>query len=155
MSFGAIRVSGMDEILTNLNEQVKGIAVRTKRGMITAGFLIQREAQILVPVDLNNLRSSAFTIWGPGQGKTTASFTGDDADVLSADHERVVKEEQMGLSSSTFSPEVEVGFSAFYAIFVHEDLNAKHVVGEAKFLQKAVSQNISQILAAIENEAAL
>jgi hypothetical protein len=33
---------------------------------------------------------------------------------------------------------VEVGYAAPYAIYVHEDLQAHHTVGEAKFLSKAV-----------------
>jgi hypothetical protein len=34
----------------------------------------------------------------------------------------------------------EVGFSAEYAVYVHEKTEARHVVGEAKFLEKAINE---------------
>lgn len=41
---------------------------------------------------------------------------------------------------------VEVGYTAEYAPYVHEDLEARHTVGEAKFLQKAVARKRKQVL---------
>lgn len=44
---------------------------------------------------------------------------------------------------------VTVGFSAAYAIFVHEDVEARHTTGQAKFLESALRDNreaIRQIL---------
>jgi hypothetical protein len=38
---------------------------------------------------------------------------------------------------------VEVGFGTDYAVFVHEDTAARHVTGEAKFLEKALAQRAS------------
>jgi len=48
---------------------------------------------------------------------------------------------------------VEVGFSAAYAIFVHENLEAHHHVGQAKFLQTPIDQKRQQILAIIQERA--
>jgi hypothetical protein len=42
---------------------------------------------------------------------------------------------------------VEVGYAAPYAIYVHEDLQAHHTVGEAKFLSKAVYRTDKLIIA--------
>lgn len=36
---------------------------------------------------------------------------------------------------------VVVGYQADYAIFVHENVEAHHPVGEAKFLEKSVNKN--------------
>lgn len=36
---------------------------------------------------------------------------------------------------------LEVGFSAEYAIYVHEDLTAFHPVGQAKYLEQPLRQN--------------
>jgi hypothetical protein len=33
-----------------------------------------------------------------------------------------------------------VSFAVYYALFVHEDLNASHKVGEAQFLMKALDK---------------
>ena len=40
------------------------------------------------------------------------------------------------LESKHGKPSVIVGYSTAYAVFVHENLEAKHPVGEAKFLEK-------------------
>jgi len=48
---------------------------------------------------------------------------------------------------------VLVGFSASYAIFVHEDMTKNHTTGEAKFLERAVTGNISEVVAAIRRGA--
>ena len=40
---------------------------------------------------------------------------------------------------------VDIGTNVEYAIFVHEDLDAFHRVGEAKFLTKAVQRNEGRI----------
>ena len=42
--------------------------------------------------------------------------------------------------------------SANHAVFVHEDLEVKHISGEAKFLQKAVEENKSEILKILTDE---
>lgn len=48
--------------------------------------------------------------------------------------------------------ECEVSFSTSYAIFVHEDLEAHHEVGEAKFLEKAVQEKKPEIIAMIKDK---
>lgn len=40
---------------------------------------------------------------------------------------------------------VVVGFGAAYAIFVHEDLEAHHETGQAKFLESALRDNRDEI----------
>jgi hypothetical protein len=48
-------------------------------------------------------------------------------------------------------PAVEVGFTASYAIYVHEDSMAKHKGnGEAKFLERAMLRNGPAILTQIK-----
>jgi hypothetical protein len=37
-----------------------------------------------------------------------------------------------------------IGFNAEYAVFVHEDLNAHHDVGQAKYLEASVRNNASK-----------
>jgi len=47
---------------------------------------------------------------------------------------------------------VRVVYTAAYAIFVHENLYSRHTVGEAKFLVKAVTQNLARIVLIFKNE---
>ena len=42
-------------------------------------------------------------------------------------------------------PVVRVGYTAGYALFVHENLNARHTVGQAKFLEQPARQKNTQI----------
>lgn len=43
-------------------------------------------------------------------------------------------------------PAGEIGNTAEYALYVHENLESKHPVGEAKFLEKAIVENSRVIL---------
>lgn len=47
---------------------------------------------------------------------------------------------------------VQVGYTAEYAPHVHEDLQARHTVGEAKFLEKSVQQNAGDVLKILHEE---
>ena len=44
-----------------------------------------------------------------------------------------------------------VGYTAEYAIFVHEDENAHHPVGESKFLENALVENFDAIKQALRD----
>lgn len=48
---------------------------------------------------------------------------------------------------------VIVGYTAAYAIYVHENMNAKHTVGQAKFLEKPAREK-RDVLAALVATAA-
>jgi len=155
-----IQVEGLDRVIRDLNAEVKKIPFRTLRGMIKAGLWIQREAQKLTPVDFGNLKASAFTVWSGKKGAPPQpSFKVDPehplvAVQLAQNHNNVVASEQANVGGDDFvSPTVEVGFTAFYAIYVHEDLNANHKVGTAKYLEKAISGNLEQIKRDIREEA--
>ena len=151
---GAIRVKGLDKTLVKLNKEMKSIRFKTKKGLINAGFLVQRASQKIVPRDYSNLAASAFTVWGPEstivRGAGGKSFKGPQAGAMSSDHNRIVSQEKMSLPKGDINPQVEVGFSAYYALYVHEDLNAKHKSGkEAKFLQRALERNYGRILSIV------
>ncbi len=104
-------IKGLDNVLRNLNKEIKGIENRALDGLKAAGLKVQAEAQRRVPVDLGNLRGSAST------------------DTLSKN-----------------PPAVAVSFGAAYAVFVHEDLEATHINGEAKFLENAVTALRTEIV---------
>lgn len=50
---------------------------------------------------------------------------------------------------------VEIGFTASYAIYVHENLEARHTNGEAKFLERAILDNKDAIIEIIRRRAAM
>jgi hypothetical protein len=51
-----------------------------------------------------------------------------------------------------FKTQVSVSFSSSYAIYVHEDLEANHEVGEAKFLERAAMEKKQDILDLVKKE---
>lgn len=149
-----IRVIGLENVLSTLNNQITKIPFRTLKGMIAAGLTVQRRAQKLTPINLGNLKASAFTTWKTKRGGTGGNFKGDNASEMKQEKEEVMTKSKAGLNSNAFSyPQVEVGFTANYAIYVHEDLEAAHKVGQSKFLQQAFASGMQDILKAIRTEA--
>lgn len=154
----SIRVLGVDEVLAQLHGEIRKIKFRSKKGLIKAGLIIQREAQQLCPVDTGNLKAGAFTIWGnvPPKKIPSPKFKGSDASDASMNHQEVISAELGGLRESGLfgrDTTVLVGFSAAYAIYVHENTAASHTSGESKFLQRAVNHNHATILKAVGDEA--
>jgi hypothetical protein len=49
--------------------------------------------------------------------------------------------------------EVEVGYQASYAVFVHENLEAKHTNGQAKFLEQPLREDAALMLEIIARRA--
>lgn len=108
-------VKGLREVLANLDETHRRFIENGKRGLWKSGFLVEREANKQVPVDLGNLKASSYTkMIGP-----------------------LI---------------VQVGYTAEYALHVHEDLEANHTVGNAKFLENAEKETRSQRLDIIKKE---
>ncbi len=89
------RLNGVKSLKTILRKKQKKYEKGVERGLKRAGLFLQRESQKIVPVDLGNLRATAFT-------------------------------RQKGTGVKTV---VIVGYTARYAVIVHEDLEAAH--GEA------------------------
>ena len=54
-------IVGLDKVLQNLNNEIKGIENRSLAGLKAAGLKVQRNAQKRVPVDTGNLKGSAST----------------------------------------------------------------------------------------------
>lgn len=149
----AVRVVGLNSALELLASDLKKIPLKTLQGMIAGGLVVQRAAQKLTPVDTANLKASATTVWGMKKGGGSPAFKGKDAGEMSSDHQKTVASEQSNLSKNPLTPEVEVLYSAAYALFVHEDLEANHINGQAKFLEKAVKDNLDKIVSAVKMEA--
>ncbi len=55
--------------------------------------------------------------------------------------------------STPRGPVVEVGLTANYSVFVHEDLEAHHPTGQAKFLQAAINESQREIISILRKKA--
>ncbi len=174
-----IKWDGLDKVLSNLNKEIGKIEGRTRQGLLSAALKVKRDAIKLAPVDTGNLRNSAYVIWGGGKESPKVKQTGSEgifkdktkgqAQRMGGEHQSVVSQRQ-GISST--SPFAEIGFTAFYALYVHENLTARHTkedlvsrgrgrkklrrivqAGQAKFLEQALLQNRNVILNTIKAHA--
>lgn len=101
------RVNGIRGIIKGLRDAAKRHEKNFERGITKVGLFIQRESQLIVPVDTANLKNSAFT-----------------------------RKEGSG-----FDTVIIVGYTAEYAIYVHEDLEAAHAEGKtAKYLERVIRE---------------
>ncbi len=148
------RFVGVEKVLANLNREIKKIENRTQAGLTAAGLFVRGEAQERTPVDTGNLRNSAYTIT-PG-GRTiragSVSFSGPQAEGLIAGHKTAI-EAAAGIAAKLKGEMyAEIGFTAFYAVFVHE-IQKTYNVGDWKYLERALFDNQAKILQIIKDKA--
>lgn len=128
------QVTGLQEVLANLNKEISGIKGRSLAGLYEAGLKIEAASNERAPSEYGNLRGSSYT---------RKSLSGD-------------------LS-------VEIGYTASYAAYVHENLEMKlkgelrpsglgkywGPKGENKFLEKTVRINEANIIKIVQHHASV
>jgi len=86
-------IKGVDKVIGNLNRQIKGIKLKSAKGLIQAAIIVRRDmdkTEPKIPIDLGNLRASWRVV--PFKSQKGAYIT--------------------------------MGFTANYAVFVHEMVDA-------------------------------
>ena len=139
----AKQFTGIEQTLENLNKEIKGVEGRTMAGLLAAGLKdVQAPSQKKVPVEYGKMRASAYTRKASGRDAQTGRFTSGPL-------------------------AVDVGYSAGYALFVHENLEQKlkgkprasglgvywGPDGEPKFLERAVTENQDAIVKTVASYA--
>ena len=113
-----LKLEGVPEMIRKIRQEGKILSKNFEGNVKKAGLFLQRESQKIVPVDLGNLKNSAFT---------------------------------RRIAGSGWKVIVIVGYTASYAVFVHEDLQARHRPGKvAKYLEKPLREKRMRILEIIE-----
>ena len=160
------KLKGVDEFMKALTKEVHELKGRTLKGMLEGAIVIQRAAEPGTPIDVGNLRSSWFTISYRTQGDLskgkpkprpkTPEQRAQTAKVQ-AEHKTTVGAVQGGVSSigNETHPVVAFGYSANYAAFVHEKIDAKfkRPKAHARWLYKAMQGSRAEVLEAIRKEA--
>ena len=152
----------LQKVMKNLNKEIEQIRGRTMRGLIRATVPIRRTMDTespKIPVDTSNLRHSWFVTTSKGkvaEGKSPA-FEGESATEMASEHSSVLSE-MGGTAQATGSdnkPLVIMGFSANYALPVHEQVGANYQRpgAGAKFFQHSLTRNRKKILKTIQEEA--
>lgn len=112
----SVNVTGVAEVKQNLNKMLGDIVLVSDKALMAAGLRIMAAAQLKVPVDTGRLRASARTT----VLKKGGTLTGGGV--------------------------VSVKFNTEYAQKVHQDLHARHTVGEAKYLENAVIEETPGVI---------
>lgn len=90
-----LRITGVPNLLKNLEKSAKVVNGNIEKGLIKAGLFLQRKSQEIVPVQFGFLKASAYTRMSVAHSKTMTGI-------------------------------VSVGYTAAYAVYVHENLEAAH-----------------------------
>ena len=158
MSMGK-KIDGFDKVMKNLNKEIRRIKGATMKGLIRGAIIIVRDMEKVhpkVPVDEGNLRASRFitSVYGKTQTQSKGDFVGEDSDRLAAEHGSVIS--AVNTMQELYKiPLVTIGFSAFYAWYVHENIDAefKRPNSGAKFLEASFKRNKGAVLGVIFLEA--
>ena len=157
-----IRTIGLEKTLLQLNGEIARVNNLARAGLIRGGLLILRESNKIAPRDTSNMAASGFVTWA-GKPESQPNFklkTGTSSSFdtqeqkLKTGHVEALAQAKIDIHKHEliYGPAVEVGYSAYYTLYVHEDLTAKHKAGkEAKFLQRAIDRNMNGLIPAIKS----
>lgn len=131
-------LEGVDRVMSEINRRVnKFVNYGSLSGILKAIALVRRDmdkSYPKIPIDYGNLRASFFVVSSSGKiavggGKehsatgASGKFVGPKAAQIASDHVTTLSEMQplvKGLSKSFGGPFAAFGFSANYAMWVHE-----------------------------------
>lgn len=163
-------------IMTNLNTQLDKIKNRTNKGLILAAIEVRRDMEgtpPLIPLDYGNLRASWFVVTGINSDVSVKKYEVKGGNFKKAETVSKLAEiktvhaetlTEMRTTLSTIPCGVGMGFGAYYAAAVHENVTARFYRPEdtkhpgrqgsgAKFFQSAIYRNIGNILAIVRTNA--
>lgn len=160
-----VKLEGLDTVLKNLNTEIKKVRGATRKGLIKSVIKVAADSMRITPIDTSNLVHSLYTVVSGGgeqayeksnpEFKAESSTTKRKANVgrLQAEHRQDVNEAMT--DGSDLVPIGTIGYSAYYAAYVHEMQGATYQRPSAqpKFLETAFKQNYKTILDIIQREA--
>lgn len=157
-------IKGMDVVMSNLHKEIIKIKGRSLKGLIESAMIVRRDMEYTapsIPVDTGNLRQSWFITSAKGAevGTGAPSFREENAAEMAAEHSSTISETQsLVAAASVRGPALMMGFSANYAMWVHEMVGAnfkqpkkeaKKAPAGAKFFEASLKRNKELILETI------
>ncbi len=153
----------LDEVLADFAAAVKEIEGDAQKGLSLWGLEVKGASMQEAPVDTGNLKNSAYMVSGKGGfqsldggagWKTTRKGKPDPGmEKVAREHSSHVEEAKARVDNENI-PFIELGYTAYYAEAVHEDLRASHLkvstegkftqIGKAKFLEDPIRAKIGQ-----------
>lgn len=145
-----------------LNREVEKIENRTVEGMKEGAEIVMEDTEEtppLNPLDTGNLRRSRFIVSSDGEitmGKspTFVDASGRDAQYMTSHHNRALMKYRMAAQSQNRHT-VIMGYSAHYAVVVHEDfdLDFQRPGAGNKFFGASLKRNRERVIEAIKRHA--
>ena len=117
-----IEVHGTNIVVANLDRTLRQIRVAAAGGIVEFAEIEMTEAKDRTPVDTGALRASGHVI-NPVNGDELTATLGFGGPA--------------GIGNQGDTNHVDVG----YALTVHEDLDAHHPVGQAKYLESPIRES--------------
>jgi len=166
--FGSNLTAEFAAIQARLNLELKKIKVDSLTGLMEASIHVRRETEDVspvTPVDRGNLRQSYFAVAsngkkvrdpvGSGRFKDNPK-SGVKASEMKADYIALISE-AAGVAKATGEPTLIMGYSANYAMPVHEmvgkEFHRKDKVAGPKWLETAVKRNADKIVRIVADNA--
>ena len=172
-------VAGFEDVMRNLQLEILKIKGATVEGLIQGAVMVRQDTENTAPVtplDYGNLRASWFITtadrkipndkWNTGfKGTKKGSEKKVNVTKLQQDHANAITEAKASLKTkkSTGMDGITFGYSAYYAIYVHENMSANfgRIIKEnkkknqpmkesgPKWFQYAVDRNKGRFLATV------
>ena len=149
-------LKGLSDVLRNLNKETRNIQRGLVAGLTESALVIKRVSVPYTPIQLGNLRGSAFILVSGGSSDNSSpSFVGIGSEKMAADHPNSISAMRSvvgdGLGDKLLAV---VAYSAFYAWYVHEMPGSYNFnSGSNKFLERAVLETQSKILGILKKHA--
>lgn len=148
-----VQVQGIPQAVVNLKRAKKAFLQDAYNRMYVLGLKIIMDAMRHAPVDSGNLRASAVVYAKKSEAGGVKKMVAAENRpwnpvarnykpnirklIISAGDVRAAAEAMIRDPDTA----VVLGFTAYYAYFVHEDLSVAHPTGQAKFLERAIVEN--------------
>ena len=140
-------LKGLSLVLKNLNNEIAKVRLHTKEGLTEAALVVKADSVRETPVDLANLRGSAFImVTGKNTDNKSPSFKGKGASKLGSGHSRSLVAARQLVGSDNKRLKALIGYSANYALWVHEMPSSYNFnQGANKFLLKSLLKNKERV----------
>lgn len=155
-------MKGLDQVLKNLKIEFDRMKRGAIEGVAEAGKIIYEDGdstQPLIPEDLGNLKESYFVVTSDGNVTTGTSPQFDDgrgdAGKLSSGHSTALASAKS--RARGVNPKAVFGFSAYYALIVHEmeadrDVRWTRPGSGSWFFWAAFTRNTHKVLEVIKQK---
>lgn len=156
----AVSFKGMNKVLSNLKKANDKIRNNVATGYREAALIIKADAVKKAPIDVGNLRGSAFIeVTGKTGDNQNPSFKGDRASELAQYHSAARAEMRGVVKGGGVGGDIisaTVAFSAYYAFFVHEmPADYQFNGGGPQFLQLSLDKNEKRVVESIKKWASV